>query len=665
PAMMTVQLVEGRPQLLLDGHMGSINLQINTSIADGTWHTLHVLLDQQGAVLLADLCGRGWSRGVQEDSHCAAQSAWPKRASSRPWSNPGPLQVGGVPHDTPTAKAHGWANAPTTQNLHGCIQRLSVNGQLVDLGSPASSSGSTSGCGVQQAACDGSCGHRGHCVGGLHHPRCDCDPGWTGTTCATPTLPVSLGHISYIKVALSFSPDPKSIELQLRLRTKQTTGRILYLTAQKTQATIMLQLLFYLQNGVACLSVIESSETPRVACIDGRPVNDGHWHVLRAERHGHNLVLSLDDGDGWRHNESLADHYTSDHDDSVGAPITVFVDKQDGLTVGGEPHFAESKLLTVNNDLTDSCIDDLRLSGRSLPLSSSVNSSQWGQVSASEQVTDGCDKADVCLNKTCAPPLTCTPHWTEPKCTCGPGRWLSISSDGVSSGTCLDVDECSVGPCLHGGTCVNKDPGFTCQCLPGYTGDHCQWPVQPAADQQGQLAGPAALAAITASVLLLVLLAVLLSIKLHRLRCAAANRGGNAKHTLISSTNFNFNKDIICHDRCEDRDKELQNQKTKGDKKETHGDTQEMIVVHLKEKLTASGKLKGAAGFPYLYNSYLPHIISIWIETNPVNLVEGVGGVCDVSVGRTGHLFFQDDLRAYAYEGDGSSSGSGLSTISG
>lgn len=40
----------------------------------------------------------------------------------------------------------------------------------------------------------------------------------------------------------------------------------------------------------------------------------------------------------------------------------------------------------------------------------------------------------------------------------------------------LDVDECmgSFPPCLHGGTCINIQGGYTCQCPIGWTGRNCE-----------------------------------------------------------------------------------------------------------------------------------------------------------------------------------------------
>ena len=38
----------------------------------------------------------------------------------------------------------------------------------------------------------------------------------------------------------------------------------------------------------------------------------------------------------------------------------------------------------------------------------------------------------------------------------------------------IDVDECASSPCQNGGTCVDVVNAYTCNCVPGYTGDNCE-----------------------------------------------------------------------------------------------------------------------------------------------------------------------------------------------
>lgn len=117
--------------------------------------------------------------------------------------------------------------------------------QLVDLGEPPYSQGSTAGCQPQETACGGkrgSCGLRGECVGGLERPECECEPGWAGPECGAPTVPASLGSSSCMKMALSFTPGPRVVKMQLRVRTRGARdGLLLHLAAQQRNTGLTLR----------------------------------------------------------------------------------------------------------------------------------------------------------------------------------------------------------------------------------------------------------------------------------------------------------------------------------------------------------------------------------------------------------------------------------------
>ncbi|KAK3860230.1 hypothetical protein Pcinc_033702, partial [Petrolisthes cinctipes] len=503
--MLAVQLVDGRPEVLVEGvGGGSIKLKINTTIHDGYWHSLHLSLDAKGVRLMSDLCGHGWEDEITQDSsHCLAREEW-QESGQVWWPGSGPLQVGGAAHSPHQPQQHRWQESPTVQHLQGCISQLTINTQVVDLGEPPFSHASSSGCEVQEAACEEACGMRGRCYNGVMKPICECDPGWFGSRCNRATVPVRLGVSSYMKLALSFTPPPRLLRVQVRLRTRGlTNGLLLHLAAHHRDAAFSI----HLRAGVACVSVSGAGWLAQTVCVEGQPLGDGVWHTVRAERHGHSLVVEVDDGDDWRHNESLVWMMSS------GSPQPLHLDKHDGVTVGGLPHFEGVSLVNVQQDLQDTCLDDLRVSGHPLPLSPGVNRTNWGQVTTLEQFESGCPppNPDPCKNTTCSLPLTCHLDWDQPTCSCGPGRQLV-------GRRCEDVDECVAWrPCLHGATCHNTRPGYLCVCSPRHLGDNCQWNRLP--HDTHPLAAPAVVVALlTVSLLVLVMLGVVLSLRLHRLR---------------------------------------------------------------------------------------------------------------------------------------------------
>ncbi|XP_063588701.1 neural-cadherin-like [Penaeus indicus] len=469
--MIAVQVVGGRPQVLLEGVGESVKVEVKAVVNDGYWHTVHVLVDTQvrrlvwrasqnasripvrrvmilavqGVALMVDLCGRGFEESPKDDSHCVVRASWANKRSSEAWAWAGPLQVAGLAQEAMRPEDFGWSETPTTQPLEGCISHLTLNGQLVDLGEPPYSQGSAAGCQPQETACGGkrgSCGLRGECVGGLERPECECEPGWAGPECSTPTVPASLGSSSCMKVALSFTPGPRVVKMQLRVRTRGARdGLLLHLAAQQRSTGLTLRvslvqdllqclsltfpylcnyqtnadLHFQLRAGVACASMSGAGWAVRTVCVDGRSLGDGAWHTLRVERHAHNLLVSVDDGDGWRRNESMPSLTAPMVGGGAAGGPSQAVEILDGVTLGCLPDDVTGD---VNSDLSDTCVDDIRVSGRLLPLAPAVNATSWGQVDSWDQLESGCPSPASCVNTTCVPPLTCHTTWDHASCRC-------------------------------------------------------------------------------------------------------------------------------------------------------------------------------------------------------------------------------------------------------
>ncbi|XP_042876208.1 putative neural-cadherin 2, partial [Penaeus japonicus] len=500
--LLAVQVRSGRPQVLLYGGGGQLKLSVNATVHDGQWHTIYLRIHSKGVVVSVDLCGR------DDDSPCVAKATWGVAAETQPWFGSSPLQVGGLAHSRPRPEDHGWSEAPTTRPLDGCISHLRVNSQLVDLGEPPYAKGSVAGCRTQEAACAGgrgACGFRGRCVGGLMEPECECEPGWTGPECATPTVPALFGSSSYVKMALAVAVPTHEVRVQLRVRTRDLRdGPLLHLSSRHHLAALSL----HLRAGMACASLGGGGRASQSVCVEGRPVDDGAWHTVRAERHGHNLLVSVDDGDGWRRNESLVTLEEGAVGRGWDPPVTSPSADGEDVTVGAAAEMADNGVDSLDAE-KHTCIDDVRVAGRPLPLPPAVNMTSWAQVTAVHQVEVGCPAADACANTTtsCPTPLSCFSSWGRASCSCGPGRQLVGRA-------CQDVDECLWRPCLHGGACQNLRPGFLCVCGPGHAGDSCQWTKVDSAAYP--LTGPVAIVALTLSVIFVVVVGVVFSVKLHR-----------------------------------------------------------------------------------------------------------------------------------------------------
>nr|XP_053656801.1 putative neural-cadherin 2 [Cherax quadricarinatus] len=115
------------------------------------------------------------------------------------------------------------------------------------------------------------------------------------------------------------------------------------------------------------------------------------------------------------------------------------------------------------------CLDDLRVSGIQLPLPPLLNTSSSAQATMFTNVAAGCTAPSACTNVTCEEPFTCLDVWWRHECGCPVGSTLTREG-----GACHDTDECVWSPCLNGGSCINRDPGYYCSCPDSHLGDHCE-----------------------------------------------------------------------------------------------------------------------------------------------------------------------------------------------
>ena len=89
------------------------------------------------------------------------------------------------------------------------------------------------------------------------------------------------------------------------------------------------------------------------ACLPAESVNDGVWHTVTARRFGHQLLLEIDDADQFYERNDTVVMLAQDSA-SMESPHKLLVDKQDGICLGGKPHFDGINVVGVEEDFYDS-----------------------------------------------------------------------------------------------------------------------------------------------------------------------------------------------------------------------------------------------------------------------------------------------------------------------
>lgn len=247
------------------------------------------------------------------------------------------------------------------------------------------------------------------------------------------------------------------IQLQLRIRTVQPTGNLLY-AAGRIDYNIL-----EIQNGIVQYR-FDLGTGEGLVSVSSIYVSDGLWHEIRLEREGNSARLIVD-----------GKHTRSGMAPGVNGILNL---QSHDLFFGAEvrPHPSIIGIEDIQRGFIG-CMDDLKLSRSHLPLQ--MNAAATSSVAVLKRFANvdfNCDTASalvplgVCGNQPCLNGGTCKEltDGGDFECTCH-GRFSGINCE-------EDEDVCASNPCLYGGKCKAGSSGnFTCDCPAKMSGKRCDF----------------------------------------------------------------------------------------------------------------------------------------------------------------------------------------------
>lgn len=304
--------------------------------------------------------------------------------------------------------------------------------------------------------------------------HCACDEGFFGTNCDketskcnedncyNPRNPVTFSGKSYAHYKIDKNLARKTLEeqiqLQLRVRTVQLTGNLMYASGKVDYMVLELQ------NGVVQFRFDLGSGEGLVS-VASIFISDGLWHEIRLEREGNSARLIID-----------GKHTRTGMSPGVNGILNV---QSHDLYFGAEvrPHPTVIGIEDVQRGFIG-CLDDLKLSRATLPLQmNAAASSSVAVLKRFANVDFNCEASNALIPLgMCRSQSLCFNGGSCKEFNNG-NDYECLCHDRFTGKNCQeDRDPCSSSPCLFGGKC--RDEGFgnyTCECPARMSGRRCDF----------------------------------------------------------------------------------------------------------------------------------------------------------------------------------------------
>eukprot|EP00794_Sanderia_malayensis_P006804 gene6804-7572_t len=365
-----------------------------------------------------------------------------------------PLYIGGVESIKPILNRPQQAH---TEDFVGCMRNFLVYNLVVDDTTSMKAVGISKGC-TKSPGCTTNPCKNGKCINDWGDSLCQCNFGFSGSTCSEAAKPITFGGSSFVMLQLKESYRrklqlaeilsarrrrrnavqklPASSSFSIRIRTRSSNGIIMYAKDVEGNYTLL-----YIKDGEVNYRFDIVGKGSGSLSIGKPLVNDGMWHNVSLTVDPNLVTLGVDG-------------VQSTHNSLSVTPHQFYSRYTDILSIAGY-----EKPIDVSGfqmPTFQGCLDNISLNGDSLSIQKSdkFNITQVGSVSSS------CPGRDVCASSPCKHPD------------------LSYCIDTWENYSCVHPGKCATAPCKNNGVCIPiATTSYKCNCRGNFTGTNCETPL--------------------------------------------------------------------------------------------------------------------------------------------------------------------------------------------